>query len=678
VPDQMEQPMMRNEHIVRAHQVPVVATNPVTGSAWQVFHVDNTAAAGGNGSAETPFDSIEAAVTRPVNDPFDIVYLHIGSSTTSAPYITPVTGFTFSAANQYLIGEGSTIAIPTEFCGERQFFAGSNTTAYPFLSNPVGPAIVMDQADVQVNHVSIVNSPIGISDGGGIAAPAGAIIRDVTIAGSGAALQRGIQIANSTGPFVIDNVRLSNLTNDGLVLSAANGRVTLTSSTFTGIEVTAIRVSGPAAQATLANTSIADTTGIAVAATGIGSTISLTSGTIAATTGDAVVASGAGAEVQLAALRIADTSGSALSATGPGAVISATSTTITNAGAAAPAISLLGVGSAVTISDTLVDGVGGNGVLLDAADSVFTMTGESRLRNVAGDGIRIADADAFAIVSGRSLISDIGGSGVFSQGGSLQIVDSTIQRVAGDGIFAEEARGTTGGGMSRGIWVQGATIRNVDGTGIFVTNSDLRVERADPANPGSRGTTIDGTGLIGIQATLAAGPSGTMSVLVDAARISGVNTGIVVAANEGPVAGGNPTNIINFTATNNRISTDATGTGIAVSAVFDTDLEPPLPGTATSRVRADIQRNQIGGGGGTTPILLTTVGGPTQDDLGALGFVYAAPFQQPLWVRAGGQTALQNLNNGAAVTEVPAPAGVIFTSVNYNPAIVVPLPPSAP
>jgi hypothetical protein len=63
-----------------------------------------------------------------------------------------------------------------------------------------------------------------------------------------------------------------------------------------------------------------------------------------------------------------------------------------------------------------------------------------------------------------------------------------------------------------------------------------------------------------------------------------------------------------------------------------------------------------------------------------LGFAYAAPFQQPLWIQAGGQVPLQNLNNGAAVTEVPAPvpANGILTSVNYNPGIVVPPPPAAP
>ena len=35
VPDQMEQPMMRNEHIVRAHRTPEVAINPETGTPWR-------------------------------------------------------------------------------------------------------------------------------------------------------------------------------------------------------------------------------------------------------------------------------------------------------------------------------------------------------------------------------------------------------------------------------------------------------------------------------------------------------------------------------------------------------------------------------------------------------------------------------------------------------------------
>jgi len=52
VPDQVEQPMMRNEHIVRARQAPETAINPFTGTPYRVFHVDNSVAGAGTGPAE--------------------------------------------------------------------------------------------------------------------------------------------------------------------------------------------------------------------------------------------------------------------------------------------------------------------------------------------------------------------------------------------------------------------------------------------------------------------------------------------------------------------------------------------------------------------------------------------------------------------------------------------------
>jgi hypothetical protein len=141
VPDQMEQPMMRNEHIVRAHQTPEVAINPATGTAWQVFHVDNTAAPGGTGSAETPFSSLSEADGVATSE-YDIVYVHAGNSG-ATPYLTPAAGYSFNAANQYLIGQGSTIALPTVACGATTLFASpAGDPAYPIITNPIGPAIV--------------------------------------------------------------------------------------------------------------------------------------------------------------------------------------------------------------------------------------------------------------------------------------------------------------------------------------------------------------------------------------------------------------------------------------------------------------------------------------------------------------------------------------------------------
>ncbi|MBL7194589.1 MAG: hypothetical protein ISS73_11605, partial [Pirellulales bacterium] len=61
VPDQLEQPMMRNEHMVRAHQTPDVAVNPVNGNPYNVIHVDNSSTVTGNGTAEAPFLTLAEA-----------------------------------------------------------------------------------------------------------------------------------------------------------------------------------------------------------------------------------------------------------------------------------------------------------------------------------------------------------------------------------------------------------------------------------------------------------------------------------------------------------------------------------------------------------------------------------------------------------------------------------------
>jgi hypothetical protein len=115
----MEQPMMRNEHIVRAHQAPVQAINPFTSNPWRVIHVDNTAtnAATGDGTAQSPFtklaDPSGPNANAAANQPFDVVYVHQGNSSNS-PYQGP---YVFSNNNQYLVGEGTSLTIPTVNCG---------------------------------------------------------------------------------------------------------------------------------------------------------------------------------------------------------------------------------------------------------------------------------------------------------------------------------------------------------------------------------------------------------------------------------------------------------------------------------------------------------------------------------------------------------------------------------
>jgi hypothetical protein len=672
VPDQMEQPMMRNEHIVRARQTPEVALNPVNGDPWRVFTVDNSAtSSAANGTAEDPFTTLAQASAAATN-PFDIVFVRVGDSTAS-PYVTQFDGYQFAASNQYLIGEGSSLALPTANCGPQTFFAGSSTAAYPRISNPLGPAIVIDKDGTTVSHLQITDSLVGISDRpAGLPAPGQAFVSDVEIIGGAGPSQRGIEIANSTGTFNFDAVRLRDLSNDGLVVSAANGRVEVTNSTFANITGDAVRVSGASAVVNLRTTSITDTDGRAMVAAGMSSQITLTSGTVQGTAGDAAVASGAGSSVAITDARIVDTNGSALTTTGSGAQITTTNTVILNSGSTGSAVLLSGPGSRVTIANTRIDNVGGVGARLNAPESVFNMTAGSRIQNTGADGILVDNPDAFAIVSGKSVISRTGGNGITSNGGRVQVVDSTIERVVGAGILATGVSGVTPTGAERAVWVQGATIQNAEDGGIVVENSDLRVEQVDPARLSSKRTRIANTGLYGIRA-VATGTTGPFDVLVDQTAISGVDIGISIAAN--PLAGFEPT--INFTATDNSIATNGGGTGINLSAAWN-DQPAAVDGTVLSRVNAVMTGNQITTGGGTG-ILLTSIGGPLQYAIPGGGVAPVDNAKRPISIRASSGNDLSSLNNGTNVVSVPA--GVTpDININYNPGLTLPAnqPPSPP
>lgn len=77
--------------------------NAVTGTVQRILHVDNTAAGGGDGSAETPFNTLAAAqATAGTND---LIYVHRGDGTTTGQDA----GVTLSNSGQMLIGQGSAL-----------------------------------------------------------------------------------------------------------------------------------------------------------------------------------------------------------------------------------------------------------------------------------------------------------------------------------------------------------------------------------------------------------------------------------------------------------------------------------------------------------------------------------------------------------------------------------------
>ncbi|MFM7108408.1 MAG: hypothetical protein ACKOZU_07400 [Planctomycetaceae bacterium] len=229
VPDQVEQPMMRNEHIARGHQTPEQAINPFTGTPWRLIHVDNSTslAASGNGTVESPYTTLAAAQAA-ATAAYDIVFVHAGISQQS-PYQTPAAGYTFQADHQYLVGQGTSLTLQTVSCGPIAFGSGP-ASDYPVITNPGGTAVVLTDAagtvtGATVDHLQIQGATVGISDGVGLPAGGTAVVNDVRIVGTGAN-QRGVEIKDAAAggaAFNFTNMQLDNLTADGFYVDGNLG-----------------------------------------------------------------------------------------------------------------------------------------------------------------------------------------------------------------------------------------------------------------------------------------------------------------------------------------------------------------------------------------------------------------------------------------------------------------------
>ena len=229
VPDQMEQPMMRNEHIVRAHQTPIVASNPLNGNqAWRVIHVNNAAAAGGDGTAAAPFQSVVAANAAATN-PWDIVFVDPGTGAAYGGEFTPL------AANQYFVGNGSPFFIPTDTCGLKNISTVAGLR--PLLTNPAGASINVTNGLV-VNNFNITGSQTGILGTGNLSsgidrpglAPYGSavgasIVNNVAITGTKVAGQTGVLLDNTTGDIAFSNTTITDMTKAGFVVNGGDPNV---------------------------------------------------------------------------------------------------------------------------------------------------------------------------------------------------------------------------------------------------------------------------------------------------------------------------------------------------------------------------------------------------------------------------------------------------------------------
>jgi hypothetical protein len=639
VPDQMEQPMMRNEHIVRAHQTPEVAINPETGTPWRVFHVDNSSSGTGTGSAASPYTTLASAQAAASN-PYDIVYVHTGISA-SNPYTTPVAGYSFAAPNQYFIGEGSSLAIPTASCGETSFFSGSSSSSYPVLTNPLGTAVVVNQPGTVVDHFEIVGSRVGISDGPGFSTGA-ASISDVIIRGDGPG-QRGVEIANSTGTFNFDRMQLVDLTNDGFVISAVNADVNISNSSLTAVEGTGLLVSGSGAKVDVATTSMQGGLGTGLNASGPRTEVTLVSSTISDTVGDAVVASGSAAVIGMDSVRILRSEGSGLVASGNDSLIRGRNVGVLVTGSDGAVIS--GSHAAIVLVSSTIGSADGFGAVVTGSGGGLYLTGSSVIAASASDGVHVTGDEATVLIQ-DSRIANSGLNGIYidnrlnSGESQITMLRSEVNGAGDNGIFVEGLSGSNGV-----VQIFSSRIANAATAGVVSNGSNIDIGR-DPFTAGAADSEITSTGGWGVVTFF------DSKVRVQNTAISGVVTGIDVTGNPGPTAAPYTSPANNITAINNSIAVTGS-TGILITA-----NHVPQPGVPTTYANGLLLQNRITASGsatGITGISLVTTNATSP------------PSVLPSIVITGAVSPenLSQLNLGTPVTESPQPE----VGWDYGPAL---------
>ena len=545
VPDQMEQPMMRNEHIVREHKTPEFAINPATGAPWRVVHINNTAAAGGNGSVERPYSTILAADTPTsaggvAGAPETIFLVNPGNGTATG-YDTM---FSPLAANQYFVGDGLPFVVPTTCCGLLDI--ATLSTGTPLLTNPTGASIEIKNGLV-VNNFNIQKSAIGIlgtgnlSSGiarGGLPLPYNSltgvsVVNNVTISGTGTPNQKGIFIDNATGGADFRAVSISGMTAGAVVVDSGDPTIDFREGSITNSADNILHVNGTSG----GSVTLVSKPGVPFVDTGDGILVENAVGDVAVSgatitskkDGIKVVASGGNQQfndiailgaggIGFAGVNLQNNTGmtafnnlaiTTADSTGFLAVNANTIDVTGNSSVSsnnAPAISMTTVADAdVTFNTVASTNSTSNGVLLDGVAGAFAVTNSLTITNPATDGFVVQNSPNLTVSVPLTTVTSAGQNGVVLKNNSVDATkvslgQLTVTTDAGAGLVVANAGATVAGG----------TINATGGASIAANTADLNVVLASATSTDSTGNGLgltDASGTVQIAATTVTSPT---------------------------------------------------------------------------------------------------------------------------------------------------------------------------
>jgi len=237
VPDQMEQPLQRNLHIVRAAQDRVRGINPQTLRPYYVVHVNNAVAGPGTGTAGDPYSSTALANADPVwasGQPDAIMFINRGNGT-PANYDSQIE----LAGGQQVLGSGVSHSISTQL-GVRTFRVGA-AGALPVITNTsvvpgADAAVLVSGNSARVSGLRIVGATTGIRvDDGVDLVTSPARIQNVQIADSAT----GVEVRNVAGGLVMTSSTIAGgntaifLHQDAALPSTLSGSMSFSGMTIT-------------------------------------------------------------------------------------------------------------------------------------------------------------------------------------------------------------------------------------------------------------------------------------------------------------------------------------------------------------------------------------------------------------------------------------------------------------
>jgi len=240
-----------------------------------VWFIDNTAAAGGDGTLATPYNSLSAYATPALDDAGDVIFIDEGDSS-STNYDTGIT----LKNNQLLIGQGVDLTTTAGLTLPPFSSPLPGVAGRPTILNTGGAGIVLANGDL------VTGLDIGSAAGAGISGSgnAGATIAEVGIGATGS---DGLVFSNATGTIDIDNVDIANSSTIGVNISGGSASFDFDSnSSITSPSGIGIRINGASSDFTYNGSITQPNNAATVSITNhTGGTVTFQNGTISATNG---------------------------------------------------------------------------------------------------------------------------------------------------------------------------------------------------------------------------------------------------------------------------------------------------------------------------------------------------------------------------------------------------------